>query len=910
MSLRRGIAVLVLTGIALTGAVAAAPARACPGVTVVGSWKTIETPLRAAAFTVDEDGRIFVAGGPTIAVSADGGCTWADALRIAEVVPGPVGRRRVTSLATVGASVVGAVTGGPFVVVSSDGGATWHMSSIGLDVPGEPAGLYASGGVAYLLVHQKVSDQALGAAGVAGGGASLAATVVYRSDDGGVTWTRGDTIAAAYGGPHDSGVEGGTPPGDVWNLAVDPADPDHVLAASRGGVFRSVDGGRTWGPVLSEPGSEMRAVALWRARGGAAAAAVDPLHGVLYEAEAVEGPWRPKAAPRLRTEMTATLPHDAPWAWAAAKPAGELYLSGPNGVFLAADGALVDRTPPGVTGTVADLRVFRGALWGRLLDGSAVVAEIVSSAVGRGGGAVGDGPGGTSIDHTIARLPDPPARDGHAELRPEVTRVELAPGEERVVTVDARLGPWPASVDLYFLVDTTGSLGRAIRGLADGMGEIVLDLARSGIRLRAGVGAFRTYPLEGDTGSEYAYSRLRALGPVDSELLRTLYGLNGVGGSGANLTALYQAVTGAGQDVLPAGPSRADVAPGGEAGFRDGALKIVLHMADEWFATPERGDPSHRYPPGTWPGPPMGAAIGALRDEGVLHLGVALRPGSTAVDGADVVDDMRTMSRATSSIAGATGADCDGDGEMDVAAAEPLVCVLDSSDADAGRVAAVVTGLVEALERRGDVTLVEAGESGFVRGIAPPVHAGVDLSAPHRLRFDATVGCDRDDAGTRGPVRLELLVGEGAVARTALDVTCTKLPAPSIPSRPVTRAPVLTPLPPIPVPPPPHPVPGPGPGSVTAPAPVQAPAPAQAPGGQPNGVAVAQRQQQPQMALVTAAQQVRAQTQMEHAMVRTRGRDPLASARLWTAIGALSIVWMWGLAHAAATRVRRAGARR
>ncbi|MDQ4125520.1 MAG: hypothetical protein M3134_07975, partial [Actinomycetota bacterium] len=218
-------ALLLLTGLVVAAMTGAAPASACPGVSVAGGWKTIDTPLPASTFTVDPDGRIFVAGGRTIAVSIDGGCTWADALRIAELVPGPVGERRVTSLATVGRTIVGAVTGGPFVVFSSDGGETWTVSSIGLDVPGEPAGLYAAGGVAYLLVRQDVTDE-----GLAGMGVSAAANVVYRSDDGGVTWTRGDAIATAYTGPDGSGVEGGSAPGAVWDLAVGPGDPDEVLA--------------------------------------------------------------------------------------------------------------------------------------------------------------------------------------------------------------------------------------------------------------------------------------------------------------------------------------------------------------------------------------------------------------------------------------------------------------------------------------------------------------------------------------------------------------------------------------------------------------------------------------------------------------------------------------------------------
>lgn len=917
MGLRRGIAVLLLTGIVLAAVSATAPARSCPGVTVEGSWKRIETPLRAAAFTVDDAGRIFVAGGGTIAVSSDGGCSWGDALRIDALLPEALTGERVTSLATVGESIVAAVAGGPYVVISADGGATWTVSGEGLDVPGDPVGLYPapSGDAVYLIVRRDVSDGGLVAVGVPAQGIGATATVVYRSDDGGSTWTRGDAIGADYTGPNGTGLEGSSAPGAVWSLAVDPANSRHVLAATDGGIFGSVDGALTWTPVLPDPESHVRAVALWRGAGGApAAVAVDPQTGTVFSTDAVGGAWRERVHTQLRTEMMGQFPNAAAWAWAAAGPAGDVVLAGPKGLFRIAGEELAGATSPSLAGTggaATDLRFVAGAVWARRLDGSAVVTEMphhtAASPRPRGPRAVDDF---GHLDGRIAGLPDPPVDGGAARLTPARRTVELAPGQAATVTVDAHLGPRPVAVDLFFVVDTTSSMDQTIRGLVGGMEDIVVGLARSGIRLRAGVGAFRTYPREGDrVNVDYAYRRMRALGPVDADLLRALYELEGSGSSGANLTALYQAVTGAGQDVLPPGPSKADVAPGGQAGFRDGALPVVMHFADTWFGTPERGDPNGYYAPGTWPGPSMGAAAAVLRDEGVLHLGVALQPGSggTVFADADVVDDMRTVSQATGSLAGERGADCDGDGRVDLAPGEPLVCPLDR-DADAGGVASVVTGLVAALERRGDVSLAEAGDSGFVRTVTPPVHGGVDLRAEQRLRFEVTVRCDLRDAGTRGPVSLDLLVGDEAVAQSAFEVSCAELPA-TVPAPPQTPA-LLAPLPPIPVPPPPHPVPGPGPGSVTAPAPVQAPAPAQAPGGQPHAATVAQRQQQPQMALVTAAQQVRAQTQMQHALVRTRGRDPLASARLWTAVGGLSIVWMWGLARATATRVRGAAARR
>lgn len=46
-----------------------------------------------------------------------------------------------------------------------------------------------------------------------------------------------------------------SPMQDVWAVAVDPTDPDHLIAGTRpAGLFRSIDGGRTW-TALTAPGA-------------------------------------------------------------------------------------------------------------------------------------------------------------------------------------------------------------------------------------------------------------------------------------------------------------------------------------------------------------------------------------------------------------------------------------------------------------------------------------------------------------------------------------------------------------------------------------------------------------------------------------------------------------------------------
>jgi hypothetical protein len=890
------VALLLCASVAAAGG---APRGACAGVDVRGGWKKISVPVPARGFTVDARSGVVVAGDSSIMSSADGGCSWTTSYELTS----PGAGEGFAALASTRGSLV-AATSSLRVFVSRDGGATWDAGGRGLDLPAEPVGIYGSreSDAVYLVARQEVTDAILSAAGLPQHGAGVSATVVYRSDDGGSTWERRGDPALAYSGPRGSDLSGGGAPGALWDLAVDPADPDHLLAASRGGVFRSVDGGARWSLAAGSADVEARTVSIARPPDGPpVAVAVDPRLGTLFETRDVAaGDWSVSRHPQLRTELMSTYPDAAPWA-SSAFAGGGAVLAGPKGIFLRAARSLADVTPPHAATGVADVQAF-GAPWARSDDGTSLftpVAGVLGGSGGDAGGSTpavrGEGSHGLPPDHSVSV---PPVRRGVARLDPRARTVTLDPGESRTLTYRATIEPQPAAVDVYFLVDTTSSMATTLRSLTLGMEQIVGRLARSGIELRAGVGAFRSYPRETDRHVEdYPYRRIRALGPVDEGLVGSLYELEGAGSSGANLTALYQAVTGVGQDVLPPGPSKGDVAPGLDAGFGDRATNVVVHFADTWFGTPDRGDPNGYYAPGTWPGPSFDDVSAVLRAKAVRHLGVAMQPsgGGTVLTQADVREDLRRLSLETSSLVAERGADCDGDGAPDLTDGAPLVCVLER-DADASGLASVVVGLVEALEHRGDVSLVEDG-SGVVSAIDPAVYPGLDLRTSNVLEFDVTVRCAHDAAGSKRSSRLSLQVAGQPAAGATARVVCRDLPAVRV-KPPETRVPLI---PPIPAPPPPpHSVPGLGPGSVTAPAPVQAPAPAQAPGGQPQATVVAQRQQQPQLAFVAAVQQVRSQTQMQHAMVRTSARDPLAAAQVWIGAGALTMLWAWGLARSLA----------
>lgn len=63
-------------------------------------------------------------------------------------------------------------------------------------------------------------------------------SALYRSDDGGVTWTQAATFGES------------TAPAGIWGLTYDPAAPDRLwVGLTRGGVQASEDGGQSWTSV-------------------------------------------------------------------------------------------------------------------------------------------------------------------------------------------------------------------------------------------------------------------------------------------------------------------------------------------------------------------------------------------------------------------------------------------------------------------------------------------------------------------------------------------------------------------------------------------------------------------------------------------------------------------------------------
>jgi len=168
------------------------------------------------------------------------------------------------------------------VNVSTDGGATWD--SVCVDTT-----IYGNG---YAIAVSPTDPNIVYAGGYPGNGAT-ANTVVYKSTDGGATWTKNLTGVNGYwvygmmvssanqnvvlAGTNTGGIIRSTDAGASWSVATSqynvqaiaevPNNPALVYAVSDTALLRSSDTGRTWVNAGGIPGKNIRSVGTTAASG-------------------------------------------------------------------------------------------------------------------------------------------------------------------------------------------------------------------------------------------------------------------------------------------------------------------------------------------------------------------------------------------------------------------------------------------------------------------------------------------------------------------------------------------------------------------------------------------------------------------------------------------------------------------
>ena len=217
------------------------------------------------------------------------------------------------------------------------------------------------------------------------------------------------------------------------------------------------------------------------------------------------------------------------------------------------------------------------------------------------------------------------------------------------------------------IVDTSGSFSDDLAGFKTQARGIVENLVISNPNTRFGLATFEDYPIPpfgDDSSGDAAYRRNMNLTPDTEAFLAAVDGLSTRFGDDApesQLVAVFQAATGLGQDLSASGYPEATIPAGLNASFRVGAQKIMLLWTDASFHLPE-DDGSIPYP-----GPSLLDTFNAV---------LALDPPKVigiSVDGGGA-SDLALLAEGTNTTAPVGGVDCDGDGDIDVAEGEPLVC--------------------------------------------------------------------------------------------------------------------------------------------------------------------------------------------------------------------------------------------
>jgi hypothetical protein len=242
-------------------------------------------------------------------------------------------------------------------------------------------------------------------------------------------------------------------------------------------------------------------------------------------------------------------------------------------------------------------------------------------------------------------------------------------------------------VDLYFLTDLSGSFTDDLP-VFKAEAPVIIDSLAAQFDLKVGLGSFVDYPISpfGNSGfGDYAYQRNIDITSNIAAVKTVISGLttrDGVDTPESQLPALYQAATGAGQDLSGVGFAGASIPAGQNANFRNGVEKLFILWTDAGFHLP--GDPGDL----AYPGPSFNDTVNAiLALDPPKVLGIV--PGGDA----DAIADVTDMAIATNAIAPAGGVDCDNDGTIDIPAGAAIVCPAGATGIGIG---AAIEAVVEA----------------------------------------------------------------------------------------------------------------------------------------------------------------------------------------------------------------------
>jgi photosystem II stability/assembly factor-like uncharacterized protein len=716
-----------------------------------GAWTSIGAPEYPAGppraitqFAADPYSAnvLFATNGTSLMKTTNGGCSW-DAQLVLDTLPTldiplsganaeivdiaiPESRFAHSNIYLLVAEKAGPITR-PHVVISRDGGGTWAASDSGL--PPATGALYgihvAPDSPQFVYVHAALPT----------GNEEL-----FASTDGGRQWTRRMALAS----------EGG-----AIDMAVDPQNSNELWFWGGGGLYHSTNGGAARSFInYVPPGIPVTDV--WHGSESASRILAWAAETSSFFASTNGGrTWNIMAPPIVGTALS--IAH-GPAQW-------DVLFSMHEGMFQRTAAGWRDISPPsGVD--LYDIEVTRTgppALLGRTPTTIEVLPSIESGVTL------------SPFEVNPAQVPG----GGTPEMTPKEVNLTLKPGEKETVDLDLDLPPLPNPVDVFFLVDTSKSMDATISGLRLGMQQIIDDLAASGLDVQFGVGEFKDYPVPGygdAQAGDFPYRLDRTIGPPDEQLKAALERLESSGGGAldqpeSQLTGLYQAATGDGDPPwVPAGQ---------DAGFRSGALKVIVNITDATF----HKEPQH-------PSPAFDVVANELASKEILQVGLAIY----GPNGARGLADLRDMAAATDTYA-PEPVDCDGNGSADIAVGQPLVCEILDEDYDGSlNLAPAIVATVKAVTHEVNIELVPTESDELVAKVSPGLLADVNLKEPNQIGFEVTFTCPRSLYGTKNnKVPLQAIIGSRTEAETVATVTCKPPPEPVKKPDPEKALPLLLP---------------------------------------------------------------------------------------------------------------------
>ncbi len=786
-------------------------------ITPHGGWYSIKGPAFPTGQQVIWDyavhpkqpEQIFVTNGAAVMRSLDSGCHWSLAYSLGEGGIGVgVATARILEIEVAAPGVLYLPiqemdpVPKPHVVVSQNAGETWSSSDSGLleSVFGRIRDLDASltdGDAAGLLVDVELTEP--GVVSIEG------EQSLFVTNNAGATWelrhSFDDGTEASAGGLSISINASG----ELSQLAMNPVRSNEIWIYGEPGVLYSdgvnVDEVGIGKPELLDIGYD----------GGSV---------VAYEQSATQGQLSVNGGRSFETLDTG-IPVDAIDLVQGQAPFFSV-LGSLGRVFIQADTPfgsrqLFDASPSDGRG-ISDPQVARvegqvlPAIFGRTSNTIEVTYEPRRRRI--------------KPNEVTASLVEPPDLVGDNRLVPTSKRVEMRAGQDKTIPYRLALPAASTPLDVYFMIDISGSMQGTINGIRSAMQEIVDRLAQLKIDVAFGVGSFRSY------NDPPAYDRVRDIGPAGAEVAAALNSLEARGGGQeTQMAALLESATGEGRNGIP---------PNRNMNFRPGSLRVAIEVTDE----PISDGGAH---------PSYQTVIGGLREHDVKMVGLAIQEGGGLLGEDDYdnpgppADILQLVASGSGATAPVGGVDCDGDGDAEIAEDGPMVCLIPPDEAEeASLMADAIVNVLEAVQdiQDLDVTVTSSvdaeSSSEVVEAIEPEMFPAVDLKEPSRHAFDLTIACPEVAKRTTYPLRVAVNRRGGPLGTADLTLVCDPRPGPKkdrvLPFL-TAFTPVAAVLPPPPRPPDPVPEPNPNPQ----------PNPQQNPQGQAGFAA--QEQQQPQVAL-------------------------------------------------------------